>query len=130
MVNEPNGDIQVTIRDWQDREGLQRTLRADGLPVNVSATFPSLPTLSDPGTPLSSSCQQFPGGTIDLLTRVVNPIESHRDQGTVLVIRPSALPDGAGLFIYGPGTHVSFRGEDLLPVATALAKASPECTGS
>jgi hypothetical protein len=135
VVNEPNGDIQVTVREWRDAEGLQRTLRADGLPVNVSATFPSLTKLGDPGIPLNSSCQQFPGGTIDQLNSVVDSpsdqtIESHTDQSAVLVIHPSALPDGAGLFIYGPGLHVSPQDDDLLPIGVALAKASPECTGS
>jgi gas vesicle protein len=129
VVHEANGDIQVTVRDWSDAAALQDKLRAEGLRVNVSDTVTRLDKLDDPSTPLNASCQQFPGGTIDQLNKVVDPPESGRDEGTVLVIRPSALPDGAGLFIYGPG-HTTFTGDDIPPVVVGLAKATPECTGS
>jgi hypothetical protein len=49
VTAQANGDIRVIVREMRDQAGLQRTLRADGLPVNVTFTFPSL----DP------SCQTY-----------------------------------------------------------------------
>lgn len=135
VVTEANGDIQVTVREWRDAAGLQRTLRADGLPVNVSSTFPPLTSLNSPGVQLNSSCHTYPGGTEQQLNSVVDPpsaqvINSPTDQSALLVIHPSALPDGAGLFIYGPGLHVEPKYHDLLPIGVALVKTSQQCTGS
>jgi hypothetical protein len=50
VASQANGSIRVTIRELRDPAGLQRTLRADGLPVTVSFSGPAL----------SASCQPFP----------------------------------------------------------------------
>ena len=40
VAKQSNGDIRVTINQLRDPAGLQATLRADGLPVNVSFAGP------------------------------------------------------------------------------------------
>ena len=49
VAKQANGDIRITIRELSDPSGLQSTLRADGVPANVSSS-----TQFDP------SCQPYP----------------------------------------------------------------------
>ena len=119
VARQADGSIQVTIRELQDPAGLQRTLRADGVPASVTFTGQQNP-----------ACQGYPGGGSQsqrrhLLSSVAGPAAG-RD---VMVIHPSALPSGAGLQIYTlfqnyPGPRGSFQ------VAVGLVQASPQCTGS
>ncbi len=116
--SQANGNIRITIRELRDPAGLQRTLRADGLPVNVSFS----------GPPLNPSCQPYPASKGQ--SRSV--AQFHPGQNSaVLVIRPSALPDGAGLFIFDrPGLQPLPQAKDLFPLAVGLVQASQQCTGS
>jgi hypothetical protein len=119
VARQADGSIQVTIRELRDPAGLQRTLRADGVPASV--------TFTDQQNP---ACQGYPGGGSQsqrrhLLSSVAAPAAG-RD---AMVIHPSALPSGAGLQIYTlfqnyPGPRGSFQ------VAVGLVQASPQCTGS
>ena len=119
VARQTDGSIQVTIRELRDPAGLQRTLRADGVPASVTFTGQQNP-----------ACQGYPGGGSQsqrrhLLSSVVTG-PAGRD---AMVIHPSALPSGGGLQIYTlfqnyPGPHGSFQ------VAVGLVQASPECTGS
>ncbi len=119
VARQADGSIQVTIRELQDPAGLQRTLRADGVPASVTFTGQQNP-----------ACQGYPGGGSQsqrrqLLSSVAGPAAG-RD---AMVIHPSALPSGAGLQIYTlfqnyPGPRGSFQ------VAAGLVQASPQCTGS
>ncbi len=119
VARQADGSIQVTIRELQDPAGLQRTLRADGVPASVTFTGQQNP-----------ACQGYPGGGSQsqrrhLLSSVAGPAAG-RD---AMVIHPSALPSGAGLQIYTlfqnyPGPRGSFQ------VAVGLVQASPQCTGS
>jgi len=148
-----HGDISVTIRELRDPAGLQRRLRADGVPASV--TFTSHP---------NPACRTYPGGTPQpppqtatrLLRRVFpkpyhgipqspgkpvirramsRPLSlravSNRLPGSLLsqaiVIHPSALPGNAGVQIatsYG-GPH----GTESVDFP-AVVYASPQCTGS
>ncbi len=119
VARQADGSIQVTIRELRDPAGLQRTLRADGVPASVTFTGQQNP-----------ACLGYPGGGSQsqrrhLLSSVAGPAAGH----DVMVVHPSALPSGAGLQIYAlfqhyPGPRGSFR------VAVGLVQASPQCTGS
>jgi hypothetical protein len=134
VARQANGDIDVTISQLKDPAGLQATLRADGLPVNVSFS----------GSLLSASCQAYQAGTLSSLGAVT------QISGDTLVIDPSALPSGAGVAIFDepgrglpalssatptlgtPPAHPSVP--PLLtaldgPLAIGLVYASPQCTG-
>ena len=87
VAKQVNGDIKVTLRQLSDPFGLQTTLRADGVPANVSST-----TQFDP------SCQPYPM-TQALFTSIYLAQKSVGSGTTVLVIHPSALPNGAGVEI-------------------------------
>jgi hypothetical protein len=132
VVKQANGDIDVTINQLKDPAGLQATLRADGLPVNVTFS----------GSMLSPSCQPYQTGTMRGVTQI---------RGDSLVIDPSALPPGTGVAIFDepgagmpapsgttptlgghPPTHPSIP--PLLtalngPLAIGMVYASQQCTG-
>jgi hypothetical protein len=138
VTRQPNGDINVLIRELEDPAGLQSTLRADGVPASV--TF--LPKLNP-------ACQSYPGGkpareqiSTPLLAEVfpqpyenlklqlpakkvqpgTPPSSSPPPSAAFIVIDPSALPGNAGVQL-GAGQD----GAILLP---QLVYASPKCTGS
>jgi len=136
VTKQANGDIDVTINQLKDPAGLQATLRADGLPVNV--TFSG-------SLALSASCQPYQTATLNTLSSVA------QIRGDSLVIDPSALPSGTGVAIFddpGAGLPV-FSGTTptlgkpprarpsippLLtalngPLAIGMVHASQQCTG-
>jgi hypothetical protein len=97
VAKQANGDIKITIRELNDPAGLQSTLRADGVPANVSSS-----------AQLDPSCQPYPM-TQALFTSIYNAEKGVGSGNTVLVIHPSALPTGAGVQI---GTSVAARAGD------------------
>jgi len=134
VARQANGDIDVTINQLEDPAGLQATLRADGLPVNVTFS----------GSMLSASCLPYQTGPVNTLRSVT------QIRGEVLVIDPSALPSGAGVAIFdepGGGLPVLSGNTPTLgapqgrpslpplltalkgPLAVGLVYASPQCTG-
>jgi hypothetical protein len=119
VTRQADGNIRVTIRELRDPAGLQRTLRADGVPASV--TFLGQ---------LNLACRPYQGG--DLLWSRVYKLPGGDDNLRVVVIHPSGLPSGAGVQI-GAGTH-----HHLAPpggirhafVALSLVQRSPRCTGT
>jgi hypothetical protein len=114
VVKQSDGNIDITFRQLSDPAGLQSTLRGDGLPAVVD--FNGQPP---PG------CQTYPPISRALASRIVQfPRSGWRTGGTVLVIRPSALPSGAGVQIAptvpSPG-HIHTNID--------LVYATPQCTG-
>ncbi len=97
VAKQANGDIKITVRQLRDPSGLQSTLRADGVPANVSSS-----TQFDP------SCQPYPM-TQALFTSIYHAQKGVGSGNTVLVIHPSALPSGAGVEI---GASVDGRAGD------------------
>jgi hypothetical protein len=108
VVKRADGTIQVTVRQLRDPAGLQRTLRADGVPASVTF-FGRRP----------QACQPYAGGH-DQISKVFGLY------GRPLVIHPSALPSGTGVELnplhYRPGAPVT--------LAFGLVQASARCTGN
>jgi hypothetical protein len=129
VARQASGNIDVTISQLQNPAGLQSTLRADGLPVNVSFS----------GPPLSASCQPY-AASKEVLSAVVQLSSSG---GTAhFVIDPSALPSGTGVSIFddlgaGPLSGTPRRQGSgspppagvTGPLAFGLVYASQQCTG-
>jgi len=137
VARQANGDIDVTISQLQNPAGLQATLRADGLPVNVSFSGPQPP----------ASCQPYTNTAHDVLRAVA---KFHTSDGSAfLVIDPSVLPSGTGVAIFdepgagvpspSPGTPTLGSGSPAGitpppagitgPLAVGLVYASQQCTG-
>ena len=87
VAKQANGDITITIRELSDPSRLQSTLRGDGVPATVS-----------PSTQFDPSCQPYPM-TQALFTSIYHAQKGVGSGNTVLVIHPSALPNGAGIQI-------------------------------
>ena len=112
VVKHTDGTVGVTIRELRDPAGLQRKLRADGVPASV--IFGDQPNVQ------SNACQSY--GHPELLSNVVTPSTAPgQPQGLaiVMVIHPSALPSGAGVQIMTSQARVGVH----------LVMASPACTG-
>jgi len=108
VVEHSDGTVGVTIRELRDPAGLQRRLRADGVPASV--------IFGDQPNP----CQSY--GHPELLSNVVTPSTAPgQPQGVaiVMVLHPSALPSAAGVQIITNQTRVGVH----------LVTASQGCTG-
>jgi len=117
VTKQANGDIDVTINQLRNPEGLQSALRADGLPVNL--TF-SDTTSNHIRVVQNASCRDYAAGP-DVLNAVVHG--GSYASGTILVIHPSALPSGVGLNIFvTPDTK-------YLTLVLSLVHTSRQCTG-
>jgi hypothetical protein len=133
VTKQANGSVSVTLRELRDPAGLQRTLRADGVPASVTFFGQQNPACQPypyrPGQDRSETRRQtiilgMPGGGSRSVT-VVRPIVPPSGQFTGLSIDPSALPSGVGLQIgAGPVGHRFFR------IWAGLVQASQQCTGS
>jgi hypothetical protein len=91
VAENPNGTLKVTIREMADPAGLQSTLRADGARVVVTAS------LAWP-----AACGEWRGGNYRMGDQVVqteNRTGLPSADGTEFLIRPSAIPAGALLWI-------------------------------
>lgn len=120
VARQADGTVYVTIREVSDPAGLQSTLRADGVPASV--------TFSGQENP---ACQPYlwaPGTGPSQVNRDLNRIYQPPPGGSnVMVIRPSALPGGAGVQISAaPGAG----GGQVLILGASLVQASEQCTGS
>jgi len=108
VVKHSDGTVGVTIRELHNPAGLQRKLRADGVPSSV--------IFGDQPNP----CQSY--GHPELLSNVVTPSTAPgQPQGVaiVMVLHPSALPSAAGVQIITNQTNVGVH----------LVTASNGCTG-
>lgn len=125
VVTQPGGTVSVTIRELRDPAGLQRRLRADGVPATVTFVSQQNP-----------ACHPWPGAALEgahtpagdtLFNKVFPPDPGPRPVG-VVVIRPSAVPSGGGVQLaasFGsPGPRA------FITIGAGLVQASPECTGS
>lgn len=141
VTKQPNGDIDITIRQLQNPAQLQATLRADGLPAHVNFT----------GQPDNAVCQPYDG--LSLRNQFFTYSRTLTDKMTrngsdFAAIHPSGLPSGVGLNItvgnpkkgLPAGTvgnpkktidaeFAGFKGQGLPPVVFALVHASQQCTG-
>ncbi len=127
VVERPGGTIKVTIRELRDPAGLQRRLRADGVPAAVSFLDRQNP-----------ACRPWPGAGVfgmhtpagDAVFSKVFPPRPGPPPGPagVIVIRPSALPRGGGVQLeasfdeHRPGAYID--------IGVGLVQASQRCTGS
>jgi len=85
VTRQANGDVDVTIRQLRDRTGLAAALHADGVPAYIAFADPA-----------PASCPAYPGAASTL--RAIYQFQQGNGSA-VLVIHPSAIPGGAGLFI-------------------------------
>lgn len=104
VTRQPDGAVSLTIRDIRDPAGLQRRLRADGVPASIN-------------TAGNQACQEYPPSTT--LGQVFQ-LHQGAGQATTIIIHPSSLPSGAGVEISGKVSGFMMH----------LVRTSQQCTGS
>ena len=154
VAKQANGDIDVTINQLKNPVGLQSTLRADGVPVRVSYSSHSLPVTrsgSYRGHPVffvgpmgvgpayhgplrqDGQAPQLPCKFYPIRGDVLNAVVNFPGGGTsphggtvYLVIKPSALPTGAGLamFVGGSIDDISVPNSEPPGTASSVAQTS------
>jgi hypothetical protein len=143
-----DGNISVTIRELKDPAGLQRRLRADGVPASVTFASQQNPACrpypaGKPGQPPHSTPllhRVFPTpyhgrrGPLNHLGRARSVVAHGRSNRlglspdtALIVIDPSALPGNAGVQI--ATVYGGQRGAQAVDMPTVV-HASPQCTGS
>jgi hypothetical protein len=130
VTRQAGGSIKVTFRQATDAAGLQRTLRADGVPVSVTFAGQQNPACRPyPGVQAKPSAgQSFGGPLAGVVSRnFLRNLAQAYTTPYALVIDPSALPSGAGLQIWTSGTPGA---ADNFQLNVSLVQASPQCTGS
>jgi hypothetical protein len=132
VKSEGNGTIKVTIRELRDRAGLQRKLRAEGVPINLRYFGEPNPPcrvylirFRVPGHPGKT----YAGGGVDPGARIIQYGNSGPKSPVVFIIRPSAIPAHAGIAVWVASPALYARYSDWA-IATALVHASPRCTGT
>ena len=129
VVQQSDGGVMVTLRSLRDTGGLQRKLRADGIPARVYANrHRPYNGLDVPG------CRVYPlggpNGTSFALWRKVFYGAHTKPRGYRFWVYPAAIPDGQGVVI------VAYKGQPIIGpygingISLYLVKASPQCTGS
>jgi hypothetical protein len=133
VAKQANGNISVTIRELRNPAGLQRALRADGLPASVTFFGHQ-----------NRACQPYPHrrgqGRSEIRRQTIimmNPgrssspdeVVSPAASGGGLVIDPSYLPSGVGLQV-GAGPERRMGRVLMFRVWAGLVQASQKCTGS
>jgi hypothetical protein len=113
VVEQPGGDVSVTIRELHDPAGLQRKLRAAGVPATVSFSA---------AHPYPSWCRAYPASRA-LLNKVFP--EHGVPALAAFVVRPSALPTGTGVYLNDYSNPYGYLG-----MTVGLVHASRRCTGS
>ena len=113
VVKHADGTVYVRINQLRDPGGLQRKLRADGVPASV--------VFGNPMNVQQNPCHWYHGNASGVLPKVVPSIAPGPGHA-ILAIDPSALPAGAGVQII---TTTS-----LSRIGVRLVATSQGCTGS
>jgi hypothetical protein len=120
--------VTVLIRQLNDPAGLQRALRADGVPATVAFEGGVMPDTP----PLPRECHNLPlsaQANTNLQAKIVSwPGASNAYTNVALVVHTAEIPPGIGLNLT---VQTTGTGPDAgWGWSLGLVRASPECTGS
>lgn len=116
VAEQTGGSVMVTIRELHDPAGLQRKLRADGVPATVTFISQQNP-----------SCRPYSAGQA-LVDRVF-PHQGPPSGSGVVMIHSSALPAGTGILLDASFSQHPPPGGSEIAIGVGLVQASQQCTG-
>ncbi|HET7248170.1 MAG TPA: hypothetical protein VFJ07_25410 [Streptosporangiaceae bacterium] len=129
VVKEPHGLLKVTIRQLRDPAGLQRTLAADGVAANVRFVHHFFQPSNSNDVPKGCLPPHLSSAAIAKVDEKLIPSNVPVPGSDAFIFRPSAIPDGVGLYLKAwapkPGTHSAAT----LSMEINLVQASHRCTG-
>jgi hypothetical protein len=121
----PNDTVTVMIRQLYDPAGLQRALRADGVPARVEFQ-PGIPSDSPPLPHGCTAPAMSDEQNAQLQGKILGPPMMNPSAGIALTIRPRAIPAGIGIFLAAN----TDQGQGGYGWGLDLVVASPSGTGS
>jgi hypothetical protein len=128
VVKQADGTVLVKIREFRDPAGLQRKLRADGIPASVEFN----PANLDGKGPWAivhfkgNPCQEYRGGE----AQAQNVVTGGSPFTVGMYVHPSAIPSGAGVQFVA-SSNVGYATPDSEgDLFEWLVQTSPRCTGS
>ena len=125
----PKDTVTVTVRQTYDADGLQRTLRGDGIPIRVAfagdGTPEMNPTMPQECHTAAMSDQANAAAQARILGMAPSPFA-----GIALTINKREIPAGVGLFlaVYNNGQSGSSSTQNW-GWGLDLVQATPACTG-
>jgi hypothetical protein len=127
VVKQADGTVVVKIREFRDPAGLQRRLRADGVPASVHfGTLQSDETFLDLLHFKGNPCQEYSGGE----GQAQNVVTGGSPFTVGIFVHPSAIPRGAGVQIVTTSSFGYPQSSGRKSIVEWLVQASPQCTGS
>jgi hypothetical protein len=130
VIKERHGLLKVTIRELRDPAGLQRMLRAAGVPANVRfLDHDFTPTTSTHDLPKGCLNPRMSDKDNAELQDKIMPGIPHLASGVVVSIRPSAIPHGIGLYLKAWAASPGTQSGASLSLQIDLVQATPQCTG-
>lgn len=129
VIKERHGLVKVTIRELRDPAGLQKTLRAAGLPANVRFVHHFFQPPNSVHLPEGCLAPQMSDKAIAKLMAKIEPSNIPVPSADAVILRSSAIPHKLGMYLKAwapkPGTQSSAS----LVMETGLVQATPQCTG-
>jgi hypothetical protein len=128
VTRTPDGIVTILVRQLSDPAGLQRTLRADGVPINVRFQGG---TLSDtPPMPRACTRAALPDkGAAELQGKILGvPTETTLGSKVALVVHTTQIPKGIGLNLTLQDVVVA-PPDYTVGWSLGLVDATPACTG-
>jgi hypothetical protein len=126
VVKRADGTVVVKIREFRDPAGLQRRLRADGVPASVHfGTLQSSETFLDLLHFKGNPCQEYSGGE----GQAQNVVTGGSPFTVGIFVHPSAMPRGAGVQIVTTSSFGYPQSSGRKSIVEWLVQASPQCTG-
>lgn len=130
VIKEPHGLLKVTIRQLRDPAGLQQTLHADGVAAKVRFVHHFFQPSNSNDVPQGCLAPHLSSAAMAKVDEKLIPGNVNVPGSDAFIFRPSAIPDGIGLYLKAwapkPGTHSAAT----LSMEINLVQASPGCTGS
>jgi hypothetical protein len=127
VTKNPNGIVDVTIRQLSDAAGLQAALRADGVPARV-AFQPGIPSDTPPLPAGCTMAAMSDEADANLQGKILGMVPMDPMKGIALTIDTRQIPSGVGIYLaVQPG--VAENGGTEWGWGLDLVKTAPACTG-
>ena len=127
VTKNPNGIVDVTIRQLSDAAGLQRALRADGVPARV-AFQAGLPSDTPPLPAGCTMAAMSDEADANLQGKILGMVPMDPVKGIALTIDTRQIPSGVGIYLaVQPG--VAVNGGTEWGWGLDLVTTAPSCTG-
>ena len=130
VIKLQHGVLRVTIRELRNPAGLWSLLRADGVPANVQfLNHYFMPTTSTRDLPKGCLNPRMSNRANAELQGKIMPIDPLPVRGIAVNIRPSAIPQGIGLYLKAWTASPSTQSGAALSLQIDLVQATRQCTG-